>query len=216
MSDPLQKPTESESEAATGHLRNYVVLKRRGDKPGATQALDAAIAAAPGSAEVLEHQANNLLERGQTKAAIELLKRGLELYPAHPVLENIYGELVLRSVEVGDLFSLQSDFEVMSRRKISAWFSLFVPGSGQIVSGNFTLGIFFLIVFILSVVCAVSVPNGLNKFGTSSFNGTVLVPIFIGLLTWIASIGEAASASKRITIKSIEHPVPPIDKDYEL
>jgi len=104
MSDALRKPTESESEAATAHLRNYVVLKRRGDKPGATQALEAAIAAAPGSAEVLEHQANDLLERGQSKAAIEVLKQGLELYPAHPVLENIYGELVLKSVEVGDLF----------------------------------------------------------------------------------------------------------------
>lgn len=216
MSEPLQKPTDSESEAASGHLRNYVVLKRRGDKAGATQALEAAISVAPGNTEVLEHQAHDLLERGQSKAARELLKRALELHPAHPVLENLYGELVLKSVEVSDLFSLQSDYEVMSRRKIGAWLSFFVPGSGQIVAGSFALGVAMLVIFVLAIVWAISVPNGLSKFGQSSFNGTVLIPIFIGLFTWIVSIVEAASASKNITTKTIDHPVPPIDKDFEL
>jgi len=217
----LRLPTPEEAEQAEVHLRRYMAAKAQGNKQMAESALDAAVAAAPGAADIMLAQMRDLVERAQYRKALELGKKAVALHPKNAPLESLYGEMVLRTSEAASRAMTQSDLEVMASGKVAPWLSFFIPGLGQIVTQQYVLGYSFLGVWLLVLLWLYSIPEGVpgltRLFGGRTdveFNPAVMAPLFVVSVCWIASIAMAVSAGKAVSRREIPHPIPPVDKEF--
>lgn len=223
VSPELEKPTPEQEEQALGFIRQWRLFVQRGDKPSARKALEEAVAIAPGSLDVIEAQVQDLLARSQSSKAKSLLKDGLLLYPGNAKLETRLAELLFNLDVVENAGENLSDFEKASQGRIAAWASVFVPGLGQMITGRIPLGIGVLAVFVICWILITSIPDGLRGLfslvglggaSPTTFNGAVVLPLFIATATHLFSIADASHHAKKLSRVKIEHPLPPVDKDF--
>lgn len=218
-------PSDADRERAELLLRNARVAAQRGQKEIAEKLIDEALGLAPGSAEVQGALAESLVARKQLRKARDTYRLAMQLDPKNPEWERRYGELVLEIELPPDLRTLggRSDAEVAASGKTAALLSVFVPGLGQIVTGQVAKGAAMLGLVVLGWVWATSVPNGLSGLGSllgasrgnaAEFNGIVLLPLFIAIGTHIWAITDASARSKVLAKKTIERPKPPVDMEF--
>lgn len=226
--EPLPPPaTPEEVEKAERLIRESRLQKMRNNKSVAGKLLEEALEVAPGSVAVLEAVADDLLERRQTKAAMEIYKRALRIDPKNASVERKYAECVLGTAVYADPFAMAGAQQVdAASGKVALMLSIFIPGLGQIVIGSVGLGAGLLAGWLLGWAIAWLIPGGMagimGLFGVKSsgsvagFNGAVLLPLMLAAICHIWAIFDAAQRAQTHTRKKLDRPVPPVDKDFEL
>lgn len=204
--------------------RELAVAKRRGDPEALSQAQKALEALDQDNAYVLAFQGDLLSERGHHEKARQVYAKAHELVPNDVDIDRKLAQAIFLTMPTAGLMP-SSEFESVATAKTALILSLMVPGLGQLVRGKVALGLGLLIGWLLCWLWGVSVPNGFpglfHLFGigqvSAPFNGVILLPIFGMAMAFAVSWGEAASALKSVEPKKkIEHPVPPVDKEFEI
>lgn len=227
IEEQLPPPPSPEAlERAERLIREARLLKMRGNKTSAGKLLEEALEIAPGSAAILEAVADDLVERRQIRAAMEIYKRAMRIDPQSASIERKYAECVLGTARSLDFPSPGAEGLDQASGKIALLLSLFVPGLGQIVTGATGLGVGLLVGWLAGWGIAWLIPGGmqgvLGLFGvrghgpTPEFNGVVLFPLLLAAICHIWAIFDAAGKANRYQRRPIERPVPPVDKDFEL
>jgi len=218
-----EPPTPAEAEEAEGLVRQANLARIRGDKDAYQRFLEQAAAVAPGSSTVQEALGDAYVERRQVRKAKEAFHTAVRLDPSNASAERKYGEAVLAiQVALDPAFALAPDDGSFASGKASTILSFLIPGLGQIVSGATVFGGALLGIWVLALVWAMSIPNGLSKLpflfrgGSVDFNGAVLMPLFLMAASWVVGIADASSKAKRVVPKQVARPVPPVDKKFEL
>jgi len=210
-------------EQAESILRQARLAKIRGNRTESDELLQAAIAAAPHSAEVLEAVGDDYAERKQMKKAMETYAMAVAAAPGNIGIERKHAESVLAVKGIVDPFTMleQADSGTMASGKAAMVLSIFLPGVGQMVTGHVTKGIFMLSGVVLGWVITLSLPNGFSELLKSLSRPAnpnplifVTMPIAVGCHLW--SMFDAASTAKRFTPKKIVRPTPLSDRDHEL
>lgn len=228
IEEPLpEPPTPEQLDKAERLIRESRLQKMRGNKTVAGKLLEEALDTAPGSVAVLSAIADDLLERRQSKAAMELYKRALRIDPKNVAVERKYAECVLGTAQFADptAYTRGSELDAASG-KIAVILSLFVPGLGQIVTGSVQLGVFLLVGWLGGWGIAWMIPNGIKGIlglfnnqlqgAKADFNGVVLLPLLFAAICHIWAIFDAASKSGEHQKKRVDRPTPPVDKDFEI
>lgn len=224
--EPIAKPSPEALAELEPILRRLRLYQSRGDRDAFRKTLDEAIAVAPGAPDVLLAQAQELIDRYKPADAAKLLKHALVTYPQHPELESLYGDCVLRAAGQSWGSGSMSDLEVVARGKTAVVLSALVPGLGHIVLGHFLTGGVIFLVFVLSIVWMMLIPNGLSGLlrtvsgggggSAADLNPTVFLPLFLALGTYLGTMASLNAQAKRITPTTKPRPVPPVEKDFEL
>lgn len=225
-SDRLDSPqTQAKAENLVRQAR---LASSRGQKEIARKLLQEASEVAPNSPEVISALAEAEYAQSHFKTARDLYKRAAETDPANPHYERMYGECVLRVTEIENpaLFVASPEFESFASGKKAIYISLFLPGVGQIVTGKQRTGIAMLACWIIGLVLLLVIPNGLaGVFGILGikkngaimpFNPFMLLPIGMIFVAIIWSVADAAQSSPSAVSRTVEKPVPPVDKPFEI
>lgn len=231
---PETEPSEgskpkSDPELAERLIREAHVAKVQGNKARARELIEQAEQAAPDSPAVLETVADDLMERFQTKKAIELYKRAMALAPTNRALEEKHARAAFRLSEAAMAESgfLSGDLnDSMASAKSGAILSAIIPGLGQIVGGDAGRGAAMLAAYVAGWVWFVLTPNGLGGIlgmlglagknaRAPEFNVMVLVPLFLIVCVWLWSVTDMSSRAKRIVPKKLDRPVPPSNLPFE-
>lgn len=219
-------PSPEELDKAERLIREARLLKMRGNKTAAGKLIEEALEVAPGAPIILEAVADDLIERRQIRAAMQIYKRALQIEPTNASIERKYAECVLGSAQSFDFSGARSDTIDAASGKIALLLSVIVPGLGQIVTGATSLGVGLMAGWLAGWGIAWLIPGGmqgvLGLFGvrgsgpTPEFNGAVLFPLMIAAVCHLWAIFDAAGKAGKHERKRIERPVPPVDKDFEL
>jgi tetratricopeptide (TPR) repeat protein len=196
-------------------------LASRGDREGAERLLAEALGVDPESSLAHETRGDLLLERRQTRGALEAFQRAVESDATNVSAERKLAEtaLAIKMASSPELFMEAAD-DVFASGKSAVVLSFLLPGLGQFVSGEQTKGTAMFAVWILGVVGAFLVPDGLAGLASlvggkgPAFNPLVLLPLFLAVAAWLAAIGDASGRAKTLEPVRIERPRPPVDKEF--
>lgn len=207
-------------------IERGLALAKRRNEPGAVrrarQAIEALDQAHPG---VMMMRADLLTEEGQLDKAIEIYQEALKGESPDPEIENKLAAAVLKKSRTNDFGMAMSDYETIAEAKSNLVLSLVVPGLGQLVSGQTSKGAALMGGWLGCLLFAALIPGGfrglLGLFGVQQtpFNPLILLPIFGMGLCFAISWGDMAGRAKQVVPsrkKPVEHPVPPVDKDFEM
>lgn len=224
--------TDADREKADQLIREYRLAKMRGQSTLALDLLRKAEALAPDLPGIREAVGDDLAEKLRFKDALQAYTAALKQDPTNINLQRKHAEMVLKANEM-DLTLVGAGFggsrldpEAYANPRAAVWLNLFLPGAGQIVTGNQTKGILMLVGWVGAWIWAIATPNGIQ--GLLAFAGlgrslseqpnmTVLVPLAIagGLHLWalfdISHLAEVHKASQRSTAR----PKPPVDLPFE-
>lgn len=224
---PTKTSTIAERDQAERFIREARLERSRGNSQAAAAKLDQAKALAPDSALVLTAVADELLERRQTKAAMELYAQAMKLEPGNVALERKHAELVLRSLGMGsveDMLRTGLNEAPTSgvNPKAATLLSVLLPGLGQLALGLTTKGAIYLGLWVVMLIWAILVPMGLGELpkfimgGRNQLNTTVLIPLAVMGIVHISSIlGCATLASHDGPRARAPRPRPPVDMPFE-
>lgn len=223
----LEPSTPEQVERAEQLLRQARLATVRKQSSVARKLLDEAIEAAPRSAVVLEAVADDLIERKQTKKAMETYKTALELDPTNANLERKYAEAVLAAQRFADPMALLQagegpSAEHFAQGNTAAIINIFLPGVGHFLIGQTTKAIAFLAMAGLGYTLACILPNGIwNLFAVVAgksvpVNGMAVVCLLLGVVTQLVAIMDAVAFAKRHKPRQVVRPMPLVDKDYEI
>ncbi|MBX3097639.1 MAG: hypothetical protein KF812_12340 [Fimbriimonadaceae bacterium] len=183
--------------------------------------LDDAVALAPHSPDVLVAVGDSLLARNQLKRAHDAYARAHKIDKSHVDAERKFGETLLKLKAVELAFLGGSDYVSPASGKSALILSVFVPGLGQYVMGDEQKGVIYFLVWLAALLSGQFFGGGLGS-AMSVFsaagpgNPFIFVAIGIAILAHLASIMDAASYSKKLEVKPIDRPTPPVDKPFEL
>lgn len=218
----VEEESADDLASAESFIRQAHIAKVRGNKQEADSLLQKAIEAAPNSATVLEAVGDDYMDRRQTKKAMETYGLAVKKAPGNVSLERKHAEAVLAVQGIVDPFSaMASDSGTMASAKGAMILSIFLPGLGQMVLGQFGKGIAMLLGVALGWIITLTIPKGFSEL-LKSFsqpadpNPLVFVTLAIAVGCHLWSLFDAASSAKRFTPKRIEKPVPPSDRNYEI
>jgi hypothetical protein len=225
---PAEPPSPQQMEAAEALIRQSRVEKMRENKRAATDLLKQAAAVAPGSPTVLEALADDMLERRQMKQAIAVLKRASALDPKNVGLERKYAIAVAQTALAGTIEDQMrmnlSDSAFADPRASSAatiFLSLIWPGLGHVVigrRGGYAIMAIWLICSVWlfdrkdDLAGMITMAAGHGKTPGMSFVPPLVIMVIVFFST-IASLGGGRKAPPR---KPVDHPMPPVDKPFEL
>ena len=227
------RPTPSQLAEADSLIKRSMLEKRRGNTRAAGDLLRQAADVAPGSPTVLEALGDDILERGQPKPAAEIYLKALRLQPNNTNIERKYAAAIGRaqgalSVEealqrsLGD--SPLSAAEAASGRA-AAIFSFFIPGSGQIILGDYVKGIVYLVLWLAMITWIKFMHEDMSNLmdsvlgKKSSFNPVILVPV-IGVVAVAIVAAFTCKKSGGENVGSLRQakgsrPAPPVDLPFE-
>ena len=209
-------------------IKQARLARQRGQGDIARKLLDEAAQIAPESATVLGALAEDSYQHKHFKTARDLFEKAKNLDPQNPHFERMFGECVLKVTEIENpyLFVESPESESAASGKMAVALSLFFPGIGQLVTGKTNLGAMMLGGWILGWTMALLIPNGMNGvfglFGIKSqgsvtqFNALVLFPLALIAVVTMWSLLDAAQSVPKGPKRSIDRPVPPVDKPFEL
>ena len=216
-------PTPAELEQAEGLIRQANLAKIRGDKGLYERLVHEASTIAPGSSTVQEAVGDAYLATKQVRKAKDAFQLAVKLDPSNASAERKFGEAVLSvQLALDPMFATIPEDDSVASGKAGLIMSFLIPGLGQLANGDNAKGYPMLGGWLLGVVGSLAVPQGLAGLATvigvkgPAFNPIVLIPVLLAFGCWIWSIGDAGSRNKRFERKPIIHPVPPVDKDFEL
>ncbi len=216
-------PTPDQLEAAEQLLRQANLARMRGRLDDARRLLDEALATAPGSSAVQEAVGDAYIADRQTRKARDAYHTAVRLEPGNASAERKYGETVLAvQLALDPSFATVARDESFASGRAAVIMNFLLPGLGHLTLGRQREGTVLLAVWVASVGLALAVPNGLSGFPAlfgrpgPPFNGLVLLPLFTAAAAWLYAIGDSSAAAKRMDLKQIPRPTPPVDKDFEL
>lgn len=233
--EPEPLPDPEKVAEAEDLVRRAMLAKRRSQKDEAAALFKQAEAVAPNAPAVLEAVGDDLVERGQIKAAIETYARAIKYSPSNVGLERKHANLVLRltgaaTIEQqlrGGLSEAAPDS--VASGKVAVFLSVFVPGLGQMVTNRLNLGITMLALWVVAWIPALTIRDSKGVRAISNLpdlisgrgadvSALVMVGLGVALITHFASVAEAAT---KVPKKSsgpkpmIERPRPPVDLPFE-
>ncbi len=221
-------PTLQQAEKAEQLIRQAQIAKRRGETALAGKLLDEALLVSPGSSSVNEAIGDDLLDRKQVKAAKEAFALAYKIDARNVSAERKYCECVLRLAAIVDPFALAGSGGSSSAAtgKSAFLLSLFIPGLGQMITDQVAKGSVMLGGWVVGWIWALLIPDGvrglLAQIGIrtgkngAELNGWVLVPLAISAAFHLWSLYDAAAQAGTHKRVKIDHPVPPVDKSFEL
>jgi TM2 domain-containing membrane protein YozV len=213
-------PLDPIDEEIQSRLRKARVMSQRGDSTGAGAVLESILAEFPNHPEALLLRAKSLEENGKIRDARDLLAEVIKAGMAPISLERKHAELVLKVATRDNIVNaaLSDDFTsllnpdgVKRSPGTAAFFSMLLPGFGQLYNGEVMKGIIFMVA---AVLCWI----GLLVLGIGSRTVTPWFwPSLIGLgVVYVGSIIDASlKAGSGGRVAKPERPRPPVDKPFE-
>jgi len=203
-------------------LQRYRLEGARGNREMGIQYLKEAQALAPKASVVLEVLGDDAAERRQMKDAVEFYKQAKEADPRNASADKKHADLVFRTQAALASAGI-SEFENVASARSASLLSIIVPGLGHMVTGQLGKGIAYTVVWIGAIVWVVLTPNGIQGLVAMVSNRTepklnmlIFVPMFLGLVTWLAAMIDMNSRAKLLgrTIGKGGGPKPPVDLPF--
>ncbi len=172
---------------------------------------------------MVECQADELLRAGKRNEAMETYKIAFTLDKRNVSAERKHANLVFSSKASAISLSM-SVGESLASAKSATILCTFLPGLGQMVSGQMVKGGAFAGIWICLMAAIILIPNGMSGIvGTVSGKARDVNPaIFLVLggafVVWISSLVDMQSVSRsheaRQKREKALHPPPPVDLPY--
>lgn len=203
-------------------LSRYRLEHSRGNKDVASQYLNEAIALGPRCSLVYEVQGDDALSRRNNKEAMEMYAKAKISLPRNLSAEKKHADLVFNTSAKLATASV-GNFETMASAKSATLLSVIVPGLGHLIIGEIPKGIAYMIFWLGSIIWTVLTPNGipgllslLSPKPGITFNGVILVPIAIGIISWLAALLDINGRAKLVSrgIGKGSGPKPPVDLPF--
>ena len=223
------KPTTSQLSEADNLIKRSLLEKRRGNSREAGDLLRQAADIAPGSPTVLETLGDDIMERGQPKAAAEIFGKALRIQPNNPNIERKYALAIARSkaavtAEEALQMSLgnSSSAAETANWRIAAVLSFFIPGGGQIIMGDYVKGGVLLgtwVIMLLWISIAKNQWQDLVKSiagKSQGFDPLILIPVVTIIVLGIAAAFTCNPPEGPQPPKKVKgpRPKPPVDLPF--
>jgi len=215
--------TPEQQEKLESLAREAAIARRRGDRDNLTKVMEQAKELAPDSPQVMEFIGDELMERKKYAEAADIYRKAHELAPDNKSLESKHADAAYAKAMGSLPMDLKSDFDNVANARVAAILSAICPGLGQIVSGEVGTGVAMLVGWVVSWGITLAIPNGLKGLlsvvgigrANVNFNPLVLLTLFVAAGIHLWAYADAASKVKVAQPKKmVDHPVPPVDKDY--
>lgn len=215
-------PTREQLDQAENFIRQARLARSRGLTSQANEFLAKAEAAAPTSPIVLEFIGDDNAERGQYRKAKEAYQKALTVDPKNAAIERKYGMMVLKADTHLNL-AMYSDYEVVANAKRATILTCFLPGLGQLVTGEKVKGSIIMALWVGTIVLIRVLPNGVKSLmelmtaniGARGFDMGVLGLAAFALLLHIGAIVDSSMKAKSYESIKILHPEPPEKLPFE-
>lgn len=207
-------------------MRNYEVLRRKGDKVGAQRVIEQIESQFPDHPNTKEARADWLRDEGRIGEARAIYKELIDEYSGRVATEKKYADLVFanegQTAEIRQMLEAEKFSNILAppgtvrNPNTSAVLSLILPGLGQVYNGELTRGLSFLgwsaiswLVFLM--------------FGHVPGRPTITGIGFLALasigIASIAAILDAFTGAPRgadfSKVEKKERPKPPVDLPFE-
>lgn len=214
------QPLDPVADEIESTLRKAQIIRRSGNTVGADALIQGVIDRYPEHPEALVLMAEILEQQGKLTEARDLLAKAMEGEARSVTLERKHADLVLKTATRDQMAAalLHGDFGSMLhpegvRRSpgTAAFFSMLMPGFGQLYNMDYIKGGIFALLAVLGWV-------GVLQFGTSGKAVTAWFwPSIIGLTAvYITAILDAAMRAGRFgPVEKPTRPTPPVDKPFE-
>lgn len=224
--EPIQEippPSEEQLEQAENLLRQAQLARIRGNDSVADRLLTEAAEIAPGAATVLEAIGDDFSRRRQMAKARDAYAKAIAADPKLVSAERKYAEAVLATSATIDPFMMaEMDSGTMASGKAAMIISIFLPGVGQMVTGQIAKGLIMLVGVFGGWAASIAMPKGVSEIlkalggRQADPSGLVFVTLGIAAACHLWSMFDASSQAKRFTPRKIERPVPPSDRPFDL
>lgn len=218
------QPTPAQREEADKLIQRYRLEKQRGNKEFAARYLAEAAQMAPGYTYVLECQGDEAAENRKHEEAKRLYKLAKSQDILNSSADAKLANLVFRAEAAPAAAHLKMN-ESTASAKSAGILTAFVPGLGQIVTGQTVKGIIILVCWVLLLFL---VPSGVksagNLFGGRSGVDTVaLLGLAASLFLYVIALVDMNAYSKSTAAREKfmgmaekkERPVPPANLPFE-
>lgn len=231
--EPLPKPTPEQIEEADKLIRRAALEKRRGNNPLASDLLKQALEVAPGASIALEALGDDLLERKHFGAAQEAYRSAHRADPDNPSIERKLAQISVQgfaNLSVEDqlrMGSFDSPFirqgEAMANPKMAIFFSVVVPGLGQLVLGYAKKGLTIFLIWLFSAILFAIFATKLRT-GQHNLPAIAYFPLGLAIATWLAGVADISSIAKGSGPQNLggtggaskpSKPVPPVNLPFE-
>lgn len=220
-------PTQAQIDAAENYLRQARLAKSRGQGQQAMTFLQQAESVAPNAPTVLEFIGDELAEKGHFRNARETYAKALRLDPKNVRIENKYGLMVLKSSSFATMADPLGGTEIVAGAKSAFMMSVFIPGLGQIVLGDYIKGAVYAGIWIACLVWVIVMRDSVSGLISSIFghrigekphySNAIFFPLIVGVLVYVTSLFDAGAKVKhhegRITLPT--RPEPPANLPFE-
>jgi tetratricopeptide (TPR) repeat protein len=224
-----EAPTPEALAQAEKLLQQARLEARREHTTRAAELLDEAVRIAPGSSSVQEMVGDGFLEQKQTQEALARYDLARRIDPKNLSADRKHAELVYRTKARAATAELSLEFErdqMASNAQRAAFFSLFLPGSGQIVLGErfygggllaaWTFCVFWVLLWkddVAGLLGAIGIHVGKHEAPHPNYG--VLLPILAALFIHVISVFSAAAEGNRAQKPAVAHPEPPVNLPFE-
>lgn len=212
-------------------LRQANVAQLRGNHNESEEILQAAVALAPGCVDVLEAVGDHYAARGNLRKAREAYQRAKTLDPENVSIDKKHANAVFQvgnAAIMADTLRIGfSAFEQQASARAAVYYSVFIPGSGQITLGEVGKGIVLLLGWLGSWigVFVVGFDNILRALGLSRDEPSQPVNMLAFLFLASAALfhlvavfdvtARAKAAPRAKRRETIDRPKPPVDLPFE-
>lgn len=222
---PRKETTPEDAEEAERLIRQAHVAKSRQEHSKALDLLRQAEQLAPDSISVLIELGDGYAAKNRWKEAQTIYGRATHLDPTNVAVERKYAEAVLKAnlpLEVLYGMSKGNAEEQIANANVAALISFLIPGAGQMVLGSVYKGIAFLVVWIVSWIIAMLIPNGISGLielasnkPNVPVNMSVLLPIAVAICMNLAAMYDAKATGSQFKKSKLDRPTPPVDLPFE-
>jgi hypothetical protein len=222
--DRVAELTPEQAERIEQLNRELQVYRRRDDQAQIKRILEEMREISPNSSPVWEALGDEAAAAKDYKAARDAYKRAFESDELNKSAERKHADMVAAIELPGIELPTGGDFEAASNGMVGVLLSAFLPGLGQVVTGFPQKGGAMIAIYLVAWFFVFLIPNGIAGLMAlvgiskgSPFNGLVLVPLLVAMVTWIVSLADASTTAKKYqSHKRIDRPIPPVDKEFEI
>lgn len=212
---PAAKDDPANVEQAERMLREANLARVRGNATVADRLLKEAAELAPNTPSVLAALGDDMVARGQFRRAKEFFGRAHKLDPSNAVIENKFGEMVLKVDLHIDPFAHNQEFDSFARPGILMFLSAILPGTGQMIVERYVKGGIMLAIFAACMGGIAMLPGGFKLIGTlftgkGEYDPMAAILLGVSGIDAMWSVFDLASL-KKAHEKKIARPTPPVD-----